>query len=110
MQWFFPFPAKWLREHLEYDLYTDMSNITCPVLTMTGTKDAQTDYRTLQKVKELIPNVDIYELENVNHMLKDQEEPIQMKKLLKYYLQNIDKPISTKVKNILEKWLASFSK
>ncbi|MDQ0257520.1 dipeptidyl aminopeptidase/acylaminoacyl peptidase [Evansella vedderi] len=98
--------AKWFREHAEYDQETSFRKIPCPVLAITGTKDAQADYRALERLtSDVGAPIETHIIKDMNHILKIQEEPIDFQKLKKTYVKGFTKPLPTELTNILSKWL-----
>ncbi|MGP4072669.1 alpha/beta hydrolase family protein [Piscibacillus sp. B03] len=88
-QQFIRIPAKWFREHYQYDLLADLAKVNCPILAVTGEKDVQATPTNVYKVKDYVPNelVEAKIIPNMNHMLRYQEEPPSTLKLKKIYKQ-----------------------
>lgn len=100
--------AKWLREHLQYDVLGDYQKITCPILAVTGSKDVQTIPESVEKVKELVPKSDLVEthiIKDMNHVLKMQEKDRSMTNLMKIYKELQEEPVAEELKSTITNWL-----
>ena len=97
--------AKWLREHFEYKLTEDLASVSCPVLAVTGSKDVQVDPQHTHIIAEKVNGpAEAYIIEDMNHILRDQEEPITMMKVKTIYKTSINKPLSPKLFSVLKTW------
>lgn len=104
-----PLPAKWLREHFDYDLLGDLKKLTCPVLAVTGNVDIQTDAEKLDRIRELVADAQCYELESMDHMLKEETEEPNILDAKNAYKKNVHKPLHPQLKTILENWLLRYN-
>lgn len=76
--------AKWFREHLQYDVLEDLKKIECPVLAITGDKDVQADPEKLNRLPAIVKGeLEYYMIQNMDHLLKKQEDEINMLKMKK---------------------------
>lgn len=84
---FIKMPAKWFREHYQYDLHSDLEKIECPVLAIAGEKDVQSTPESVYNVVDYIPTdlVEAKIIPNMNHMLRHQDEPTSTLNLKKIY-------------------------
>ncbi|KAB8127478.1 alpha/beta hydrolase [Gracilibacillus oryzae] len=100
-----PFPAKWAREHFAYDLLSDLKKISCPVLAITGAADIQSDYRKLERLKDVNTDVKTYVIEDMDHLLKEEKDDVNILEIKKIYQRNHSKPIHPELKERLAEWL-----
>ncbi|MCT8138289.1 alpha/beta hydrolase [Anaerobacillus sp. CMMVII] len=74
-------PAKWFREHHNFDLYNAMRKISCPVLAINGSKDVQTRIENVYKVPNLVNGpAEVHVIEGMNHILRKQEGDVSIQK------------------------------
>jgi len=103
------FPAKWLREHLQYtdeDILKLLEIKKTPVLCLTGDKDVQADPDDLKSVDELNnDSIKTKVVENMDHVLRYYGGEKTIINLIKQYKEEVDKPLHEELKNLLEKWL-----
>jgi len=94
--------AKWMREFLGYNPGEDMSNISVPVLAMTGSKDIQADPGDLKLMSDIIKaDFEYYELPDITHILRVEEgEPS-----LASYKKQVRQPIAPLVLEHISDWL-----
>ncbi|QDP40343.1 alpha/beta hydrolase family protein [Radiobacillus deserti] len=106
IQGFFKFPAKWMREHLAYDLFEDLKKVKCPVLAITGDKDFQADASKLERLPEYVQGpVDIHTIEDMDHSMKEYKKPIDVSNFKKDYIANANKDIHPEAQVLLKKWV-----
>ncbi|URM32717.1 alpha/beta hydrolase [Cytobacillus firmus] len=97
--------AKWAREHFQYNMEEDLAAITCPVLAITGNKDIQVDPEHVHLFAEKVNGpAESYNVPNMNHLLRDQEEETSMLKLKSIYKRSLSKPLSTEMLDVIEEW------
>ncbi|TYR78621.1 alpha/beta hydrolase [Priestia megaterium] len=97
--------AKWWREHMEIDIQELYENISVPVLAVTGSKDVQADPKALALLPASL-HAETRVIENMNHLLKIQDEDTSMLKLMKTYKKGFSLPIAPELKDVLNTWLA----
>ncbi|MGY4111865.1 alpha/beta hydrolase [Aeribacillus pallidus] len=98
--------AKWFREHLQYDVLEDLKKIECPVLAITGDKDVQADPEKLNRLPAIVKGeLEYYMIQNMDHLLKKQEDEINMLKMKKNYIKNADQPLHEELCDHLKNWL-----
>lgn len=99
-------PAKWMREHFEYNVVDDLKEITCPVLAVTGSKDVQVLPEHAKLLAEGVGGKsEYYVIKNMNHMLRKQDEPANMATLKKAYKRSLKKPLDPELVEIIVTWL-----
>ncbi|MDW7669705.1 MAG: alpha/beta hydrolase, partial [Bacillota bacterium] len=103
------FPAKWLREHLQYtneDILELLKNKKLPVLCITGNKDVQADPNDLKAVDELNnDSIKVEIIENMDHILRYYDGEKTIMNLTKQYKSEVDKPLHEALKKVLKNWL-----
>ena len=103
------FPAKWLKEHLQYsdeDILKILNNKKIPVLCVTGDKDVQADPDDLKSVEKLNnDNIKTSIIENMDHVLRYYNGEKTIINLIKQYKEEVDKPLHPELKNIMKDWL-----
>ncbi|MFV8829779.1 alpha/beta hydrolase family protein [Alkalihalobacterium sp. APHAB7] len=108
VQLFAKLPAKWFREHFQFDLYGSMENITCPVLAINGTKDIQTKVENVYKVPELVNGPsEVHVIEGMNHILRYQEGDVSIQKVKNEYQAQASKSLHPDLMQIITNWLES---
>src|SRR5690606_16996051 len=99
-------PAKWMREHFEYNVVNDLEDITCPVLAVTGSKDVQVPPEHAKKLADGVSgDGEYYVIEDMNHLLRKQEEPANLATLKKVYKKSLKKPIDQELIDTIVTWL-----
>ncbi|MBS4191944.1 hypothetical protein KHA94_17390 [Bacillus sp. FJAT-49705] len=97
--------AKWMREHFQYQNDEDLAGVTCPILAITGEKDVQVDPMHVHLFKEKVNGpADAYNVRAMNHLLREQEEPVSMLKLKSIYKKGFSKPLSPEMLSIMKNW------
>jgi pimeloyl-ACP methyl ester carboxylesterase len=103
------FPAKWLREHLNYsddDILKLLKNKDFPILCITGDKDVQADPNDLNNVKKLNNDkITVKIIENMDHILRYYDGEKTIMNLTKQYKEEVDKPLHEDLRNSLKEWL-----
>ncbi|MEB1809760.1 MAG: alpha/beta hydrolase [Bacillaceae bacterium] len=108
VQLFAKLPAKWFREHFQFDLYGSMGKITCPVLAINGTKDLQTKVENVYKVPELVNGPsEIHVVEGMNHILRYQKGDVSIQKVKSAYQAQASEPLHPDLMQIITNWLES---
>ncbi|MCJ8009288.1 alpha/beta hydrolase [Lederbergia wuyishanensis] len=103
---FVKMPAKYFREHFNYDIVEGLKKISCPVLAMNGLKDFQTSNEFLERIPEnAMGPVSIFLIENMDHGLKVQLTPISALNAKKDYVKTVGKPIHEEAISHLTTWL-----
>lgn len=101
--------AKWAREHFKYNIEEDLAAITCPVLSITGNKDVQVDPRHVHLFAEKVNGpAESYNVSNMNHLLREQEEETSMIKLKSIYKRSLSNPLSAEMLDIIEAWMKRY--
>ncbi|QED46574.1 alpha/beta hydrolase family protein [Cytobacillus dafuensis] len=97
--------AKWMREHFQYQNDEDLAGVTCPILAITGEKDVQVDPKHVHLFKEKVNGpAEAYNVRTMNHLLREQEEPVSMLKLKSIYKKGFSKPLSPEMLSIMKNW------
>ncbi|MDR4946561.1 alpha/beta hydrolase family protein [Neobacillus cucumis] len=100
------FPAKWLREFYQYDVFADLRQITCPVLVIAGEKDCQVP---LAASEQVIPTVlgeaELHVIKDMTHILKCWPGNMDASNPLKIYKQLFEEPLPEEFRNCLSAWL-----
>jgi uncharacterized protein len=100
--------AKWFREHLQYDVLQDLEKVECPILAITGEKDIQADPEKLNRLSNLVKgDLEYYTIKNMDHLLKNQEDEVNILKIKKIYKENAKKPLHEELCFYLQRWLNS---
>jgi len=101
--------AKWYREHKSHDIDSSLKKIECPLLAVVGSKDAQVRPEHTKMMGNIVKcPFEYYIIDEMNHILRNQIEPLTMLDLKKIYLTEINTPIEPKFITILQKWLTKF--
>ncbi len=106
IQGFFKQPAKWLREHYAYNTREALSKIGCPVLAIQGDKDPLVENEVLKELPELTAGPsEYYIIPDMEHALKEQQEPRTILNYKKVVKNTINKPIHPLAKEKMLNWL-----
>lgn len=101
--------AKWMREHFQYNVVHDLNQITCPVLAITGSKDIQVLPEHAKVFADSTSGESEYLIiENMNHVLRHQEEPATMLSARQVYKRSFEKPLESKLIDAISEWLKRF--
>lgn len=99
-------PAKWLREHFQYNVLDDLHKITCPVIAITGSKDAQVLPEHARVFAEHVSGAAEYHIiENMNHVLRYQEEDTNIMTLKQTYKRSFKQPLERQLIEHIVNWL-----
>ncbi|WP_252504862.1 alpha/beta hydrolase [Sporosarcina sp. Marseille-Q4943] len=102
----FKMPAKYYREHFDFDIVEGLQQIACPVLAINGSKDFQSSVEFAKRIPENVkgPSTCIV-VENMDHGLKEQLTPLSASTYKKDYIKTIGKPIHADAIKYLDAWL-----
>lgn len=102
-------PAKWFREHLSIDeeyILSILKNINIPTIALTGNKDAQADFKDLDKIISLgNDKLEAKIIENMDHLLKYFDGEISMINLMSQYKADKEKEMHKKLKEEISNYL-----
>lgn len=98
--------AKWIRETLEYDIRKYLSEVTCPVLVVSGGKDVQVPPEDAHKIAEFVRGeVEWHVIEDMNHILRKYDGIHTMLRLIKEYKWMSHQPIHEELREIMISWI-----
>ena len=103
-------PAKWLREHVEYDANDALAkHITCHCLAITGQKDFQVrnEFCTPERAAKLVPSaksVEVHRPENLTHALRSMDGEAKMLNLKQDYKRMGKLPLDEELLSITDDW------
>lgn len=101
--------AKWLREHLaltDEEVMQRLSDLKCRVLAIYGSKDVQTPMEPYGQLNNLgLDHIQPVLIQEMNHMLKKQEEACSLLDLKKIYRKSADQPIHPELVEVITRWL-----
>ncbi|MCM3710636.1 alpha/beta hydrolase [Sporosarcina luteola] len=102
-------PAKYYREHFDYDIVEGLQHVACPVLAINGSKDFQSSVEFAKRIPENVkgPSTCIV-VENMDHGLKEQLTPLSASTYKKDYIKTIGKPIHAEAIKHLDAWLSEW--
>ena len=99
-------PAKWMREHFQYNVVDDLHKITCPVLALTGSKDVQVlPEHARVSAENVSGDAEYHIIENMNHVLRYQEEEMNIMTLKQTYKRSFKQPLDQRLIEHLVNWL-----
>ncbi|RXJ04230.1 alpha/beta hydrolase [Anaerobacillus alkaliphilus] len=99
-------PAKWFREHHNFDLFGVLKNTTCPVLAINGTKDVQTRLENVYEVPKLVKGPsEVHAIEGMNHILREQKETVSIQKIKGFYKSQSNEPLHPELMLTITNWL-----
>lgn len=96
-------PAKWIREHMDFNPSEAYSSISCPVLIVNGSKDLQVRPEDARTIAEIVKGpCEWHILEGMTHILRrdprDGPSVMHYKKLLK-------KRVDPEIERLIQDWL-----
>lgn len=98
--------AKWMREHFQYNVENEMTNVTCPLLAITGSKDFQVPPEHAQKFAESARGASEWHIiNNMTHILVSTEESAQILDALKLYRRVASNGLDLELLQKIESWL-----
>lgn len=102
-------PAKWIREHFEYDAMSALKDMTCHCLAITGMKDVQVknEYCDPERAKCLVPNaasIEAYRPGSLTHALRSLDGVPKLMNIKKDYAAMSKKPLDPELLSITDKW------
>lgn len=101
--------AKWIREHMAYDIASDLPKVTCPTLAITGAKDVQVLPEHAQKIAETVGGPGEWRIiPDMTHILRRTRGNVNMINLVKLYRQQCLEPIDEELLQVLEAWLGRY--
>lgn len=101
--------GKWFREHKNFVVDSALAVAECPILAMTGKKDVQVVPEHARKIGEIASSPFEYHIiEDLNHMLRKQEEPPSMMNIKKIYKKSLGMPIDSELIGYLNAWMGQF--
>lgn len=102
--------AKWMREHFQYNVAADLNKITCPVIAITGSNDVQVlPEQTKVFADGVNGEAEHLIINNMNHMLRHQEEVVNMLKLKQAYKRSFEKPLEPQLIDTIIAWLQKYT-
>lgn len=102
--------AKWIREHRQYIVDDALKQISCPVLAIRGSKDVQVHPDDARRMGELIhAPFEYHIIPDMNHLLRNQEEPVSILSLIKIYKKSsVKKMLDPELTRYLNAWVEKF--
>ncbi|WP_413382126.1 alpha/beta hydrolase family protein [Alkalihalobacillus sp. 1P02AB] len=101
--------AKWLREHLDFDVKKALQQVQCPVLAITGTKDVQVKPEQIKEVAALVRGeCETHLINHLTHMLRKTSKEHKMNVILKDYKKQVKKPIDPELVDKVNDWLKRY--
>ncbi len=99
-------PAKWFREHHNFDLFGALRNTTCPVLAINGSKDVQTRLENVYEVPKLVKGPsEVHTIEGMNHILREQNEAVSIQKIKSFYKSQSNQPLHPELMQTITNWI-----
>ncbi|MFA8438135.1 alpha/beta hydrolase [Pueribacillus sp. YX66] len=102
--------AKWMKEHFAYNVRDDLKHITCPILAITGSKDVQVLPEHAKVFADGVSGeAEHLIIENMNHLLRHQEEDANILSLKQVYKRSFRKPLEPKIIKAILDWLKKYT-
>lgn len=97
-------PARWMREYRAYDPRTDLVNVSCPILAITGDKDIQVDPDELVEIESMVrgPCTTLAPA-NLTHVLRNSPH----KPSITRYSKLIRKPVEPSLVQMITDWVTA---
>jgi alpha/beta superfamily hydrolase len=98
--------AKWIREHVEYDVARDLPSVRCPTLAISGTKDIQVLPEHARLIAETVAGpAEWHIIPDMTHLLRRTSKSVSMVTLTKLYKLQCKEPVDAELLSILSAWL-----
>lgn len=98
--------AKWFREHFAYDMTDYLPQVTCPTLTVTGSKDIQVVPEQARVIAEAVSGpAEWHIVPGMTHILKKTDEELKMLTLIKTYKRLTNVPLDPELLAMMTDWL-----
>jgi uncharacterized protein len=108
IQLFFKQPAKWFREHEQFNTREALKNVTCPVFAVQGDKDSLADPGVLNELAYLVQGKsEFHIIKNMEHGLRIQTEPKSIMNGQKIFKEILNRPLHEEALEKISTWLAS---
>ncbi|MGG1679158.1 alpha/beta hydrolase [Neobacillus sp. NRS-1170] len=99
--------AKWMREHLSYNVRNDLAKVSCPVLAITGARDIQANPEVLKDLPLYIKgDAQYYVVENMGHSCKYITKSSTIFSIKKDLPIEAELPVHPELLKLLETWLS----
>ncbi|MGJ7918976.1 alpha/beta hydrolase [Neobacillus sp. LXY-4] len=107
-QLFFKQPAKYFREHNQYNVRAALKNVSCPVFAIQGDKDPLVDNQALTELADLVQgNYEYHIIPDMEHGLKNQPEPKNILNHKKLFKKTLNRPFKEEALEKITTWLAN---
>ncbi|TDW01124.1 alpha/beta hydrolase family protein [Pseudobacillus badius] len=102
-------PAKWFREHADYQTRAALQRVTCPVFALHGNKDPLVDSTVLEELAGLVQGESEYHVvEDMEHGLREQAEPKSILKTKALMKTVLTRPLHKEGLQLMAGWLKRF--
>ncbi|MED4718552.1 alpha/beta hydrolase [Bacillus badius] len=102
-------PAKWFREHADYQTRAALQRVTCPVFALHGNKDPLVDSTVLEELAGLVQGEsEYYVVEDMEHGLREQAEPKSILKTKTLMKTVLTRPLHEEALQLMAGWLKRF--
>jgi len=98
--------ARWIQEHFRYDVRSDLPQVRCPVLAITGAKDIQVLPEDTRRIAEAVLGpAQAMIIPDMTHMLRRTQETCDMISLMKLYRRLCREPVDQELLDAVRSWL-----
>ncbi|MBP1931374.1 alpha/beta hydrolase [Ammoniphilus resinae] len=98
--------AKWYREHTEFNVREYLSEVNCPVLAVTGTKDVQVKIDQTKEICELVKGkCEAHLVQDMTYVLRKTDLEPRIQAILNDYKNQVKKPVDPELKQLIKDWL-----
>lgn len=98
--------AKWMREHDAYDVRETLKKVTCPVLSVTGSKDVQVKPEHAHAVCALVDApCEAAVIPDLTHVLRKTDAELRFHSILKDYKRQVKRPLDDELTDVIRRWL-----
>ncbi|MDN3018685.1 alpha/beta hydrolase [Paenibacillus sp. BSR1-1] len=99
--------AKWMREHLSYNVREDLAKVTCPVLAITGARDIQANPTVLKDLPLYVKgDAQYFVVENMGHSCKYITKASTIFSIKKDLPIEAELPVHPELLKLLASWLS----
>ncbi|MGG1684615.1 alpha/beta hydrolase family protein [Pseudalkalibacillus sp. NRS-1564] len=98
--------AKWNREHEKFDVREYFSEVECPVIAITGSKDVQVKKEQVKDVCLLVKGeCEHYIVDDLTHVLRKTKVEHRFSSIINDYKKQVKHPIDSELIELVSEWL-----
>lgn len=101
--------SEWFKQHKAFDIPASLSKIKCPTLAIVGSKDIQVSPEETKLMKDIMNcPFEYHIIDNMNHFLRNQPEPLTFLNANTVCVKSLKKPIDPELIEVIGNWTDNF--